>query len=367
MKTLAIETSCDDTSLALVSEENGFFVCEKMLTDTQKFHDDYGWVVPEMASRAHADRILPLFQRFLAELERTEKDFSDQIDCISVTVTPWLPWSLMIGKIFAHMLGEYYNKPVVEVNHLYGHVLSLLLDRSRQVMVLPMVVLSASGGHTDVYLVAGCGLWDTSCGLWEKVWEYYITKLWGSRDDAAGEVFDKVARLLGGPYPGGRWIGEQASSRKLQVESVNWITVSWDENKYQKIQKWPRSPYHFKRIMLEEGSFDFSFSGMKSQAYTFIERMKNNNPWDLTFDQINEISYEFQEAITDVLSKKLLSAVAKFDAKTIWLVGGVSANMRLREKLGHIPEDKKILLPMKFEYCTDNAAMIGVVGLVMNF
>ncbi len=367
-RTLAIETSCDDTSLAFVVEDNGKFYCQHMLTDTQKFHNNYGGVVPEMASRAHADRILPVFDRLLYEVWYKKENLSDSIDCISVTTYPWLPWSLMIGKTFGSLLSQWYNIPLIAVNHLYGHVLSVLLGRSISDIQLPMVVLSASGWHSDLYLIDNYQTLLSNNNIVDRVWPYLITKLWWTRDDAAGETFDKVARLLWWPYPGGKRIWEKADiwsihsdhENQKTINQQNWNTTEIDNNI--DIKKKLQSPYRFKRIMLEEWSFDFSFSGMKSQAYTFIERIRKSNldKIDLTHDQIAELAYEFQESITDVLSDKLINATQKFHAKTIWLVWWVSANIRLREKL----QNHNIILPTKFEYCVDNAAMIWVVWLL---
>jgi len=358
MRTLAIETSCDDTSLALVSYIDGVFSCEKILTDTQLCHASYGWVVPEIASREHAGAILSLFNRFLMSCDIKKTDMSSFFDSISVTTSPWLPWSLMIGKSFASFLSIWYKIPLYSVNHLYWHVLSILLDRDRHIIQFPISVLSVSWWHSDIYIVYDkCAPLGVDVFQYWQVWDVYIARIWQTRDDAAGEAFDKVARMIGWPYPWWGWIGERAAQWKSSIDQYNDKECS-------------HSLMRFKRTFLEKWTFDFSFSWMKSQSYNFLKRYGqfdyDNDQYVFDDDQINELAYEFQESITDVLSTKLFQAAEQYWTHTIAVVGGVSANIRLREKITekNIMYNYDFLLPKKFEYCTDNAAMIGVAGLL---
>lgn len=344
MKTFAIESSCDDTSLALVCEKDGWYYCEKLLTYRQEFHTDFWWVVPELASRAHSKTIIDLFQQFLEELAISKEAFFADIDCISVTNNPGLSGSLMVGKTFAKMLSLEYNKPLYYIDHCYGHVFSLLLDRPKDTIQLPMLVLSASGWHTNLYLICDSTPYQDDSN--NCFWPYHIRQLSSTRDDSAGEAYDKVARLLGWPYPGWAWIEQQAA--------LHTITDG-------------KSKYHFKRIMLEADSLDFSFSWMKSQAAQHIQHYyKEQNTRESLFADsfIHELAYEFQEAMTDILCEKIALAVSQYHGTSLWMVWWVSANKRLRKKL-----EESIALPtltvQRFVYCTDNAAMIGMVGLLL--
>ncbi len=334
MKTLAIETSCDDTSLAIVREENGSFFVDKIMAYSQiDDHQKYGGVVPEIAFRLHSEQILALLKHFLDDIK--------DVQSISVTTHPGLAGSLLVWKTVAHMLWKQYNLPVVWVHHIYGHLFSLLLDRNIDDLVFPWVILTASWGHNEIYVVdreQGLGIRDL------KIAELSITKLGKTLDDAAGECFDKVARMLGWPYPGWQWISEQA--------------LKWG----------PNPEFRFKRILLpgHENHYDFSFSWMKSQAYNLLQKLDKQwiaIQWQVLFD----IAYEFQEAIVDILTHKLLQAVQQYNAQTVGIVWGVSANDRLFEQSSLQIENnlwKKVLRPTKKLYSTDNGAMIGVVGLL---
>lgn len=358
MRTLAIETSCDDTSLAVVVFADDTFVVEKILAYTQtKEHQKRWGVVPELAARTHAEKILVI-------LDELALDWST-IDTISVTAYPGLPWALVVGVTAAYTLGSLHNKPVIEVNHIMGHVFSVLVERSPEVLQFPYVCLTVSGGHNDLYMVKNKtwkvehdeqlipnDIWQITptkhnhLAIWQSldVWPYTVTKLGQTIDDASGEVFDKVARMLWGPYPGGKWIGDEAALRPQQVT------------------KSPLPVFHAAR--LPDQPYNFSFSGIKGQIYQQIE---NGQITITTDEQKQAVAYAFQEEVTDVLVDKLKKAVRAYDAKTIGVVWWVSANLRLREKI--TTDDLlwacDVLLPTKFVYCTDNAAMIGVVGLIM--
>lgn len=232
--TLAIETSCDDTSLSIVRWDGSVFHTDLILAYSQvQDHQKYGGVVPEIAYRLHSEKIIAILQTI-------GRDRVAEVDTISVTTHPGLPGSLLIGMTVAQMLGEYFNKPVIQVNHILGHIFSIFLERQISQISFPLICLTASGGHNDLYLVKHTG----------KGWNlehFELTKLGQTLDDAAGESFDKVSRMLGGPYPGGVWIGQQATKGNLNPE------ISF-------------------KIPQVEGMWDFSFSGMKAQVHHLLEK-----------------------------------------------------------------------------------------------
>ncbi len=302
MKILAIETSCDDTAVAVV--ENGRRVLVSLVASQEKLHAQFGGVVPEVASRQHLEAIYPLVG---LALERT-KLTPAKIDAIAVTTNPGLLGSLLVGVSAAKTLGYLWDKPVVGVNHLLGHIYAGWLGEEK--IQYPLVSLVTSGGHSEIVLTREEG-------------EYKYVG--GTRDDAAGEAFDKVARLLKLGYPGGPSVAREALAGR--------------PNK----MKLPRP-------MLDEDNFDFSFSGLK----TAVTRVKGKTA---------DIAYEFQEAVVEVLSRKLFSVAKRYHAKTVLIGGGVAANKRLREEITKLASKAgvKLIIP-EFKYCTDNAAMIGAAG-----
>jgi len=334
IKTLAIETSCDDTSVGVVSFDGQKFETVKLTSFSQvSQHQKYGGVVPEVASRLHEEKIIDV-------LEDLGKDLIKKVDLISYTSAPGLPGSLLVGIGTANFLSNYLNIPAVEVNHIHGHIFSIFLERNIEEIKFPLIVLSVSGWHNDLYLI------DKKPFEWEfeRIWagklSFYIKKLGQSIDDAAWESFDKVARMLGGPYPGWPWIGQKA---------------------LEKPQKRPKS---FKRVFLERDNLDFSFSGMKSQVWRLTKGKEN-----LSSEEIRGIAREFQEAVTDILTWKLEKAFLKYKANAVAVVGWVSANLVLQQKVKNlgVKYDISIYFPTKPVYSTDNAAMIGVVGIVQSF
>jgi N6-L-threonylcarbamoyladenine synthase len=369
MKVLAIETSCDDTSLAIVSYNWTTFICEKMISFSQvDVHLIFWGVVPELASREHLDQILIVFQSLVQWYndENNINNFMKWIDRVVVTKTPWLPWSLIIWRTLAVFLSIWYNKPLSFVNHLYGHMFSFLLNRKLNILQEKNLILSVSWWHSDLSILSlskndNNWMWGFSKNnvIVDNIWQYVTQKIWTTRDDAIGEVYDKVSRLLGWPYPWWVWLSKKASE--------------YIQNKH---DLWTLPTIRFKRIMLEDWCFDFSFSGMKSQAYTFIEQYKKKL-WLLSDDLLPDvivqyICYEFQEAATDILVKKIFLAVDYYHISLIALVWGVSANTRLRDKIITYKKEFErqhwrsiqFYTPDSFEYCTDNAAMIGVAGIV---
>ena len=190
MKTLAIETSCDDTSLAIVSNDNWVFNVDKIVMYSQiQQHIPFWWVLPEVASRLHSEKIVALIQEiWLKNIEN--------VDFISVTTKPGLPWSLVVGRTAAYLLSEYYNKPLVEINHIHGHIFSILLERSVDDIEFPLVILTASWGHNDLYVVNKKLNENLESLDTEKVWPFFVTKVWYTLDDAAWEAFDKVSKCF---------------------------------------------------------------------------------------------------------------------------------------------------------------------------
>lgn len=321
MKTLAIETSCDDTSVGIISYEDNTYTVDALLAYSQiDDHQKYGWVVPEVASRLHSEKII-------AVIEKIGWDNIKEVDTISVTTHPWLPGSLVVGKAIGVMLAEYFKKPLKEVNHIYGHIFSLLLERKDEDIVYPLMVLTASGWHNDIYKV-----------IKEAEHTFTITRIGKSLDDASWECFDKIARMLWWPYPWWWWIGEQA-------------------------KKWRPWKITLPRIWLSADKFDFSFSWMKGHMSNYLKK----NP-ELDEQKIADIAYEFQEAMVEVLAKKLVKAAKAYEAKTIGIAGGVSCNERLREYLLAYAQEKlpetTCIRPTKKIYSTDNAAMIGAVWII---
>lgn len=341
--TLAIETSCDDTSLGIVQYNDWFWSNPLLQTYSQTTeHQSFGGVVPELAYRLHEEKIIGL-------LEQIWLDQVCACDCITVTKGPWLPWSLIVGNSVAHFLAHYYDKPLYEVNHIHGHIMSLLLDRSDEDCPFPWLILTVSGGHNEIYFVTQNQKSASDSKGQQGVGILDIERIWHSLDDAAGESFDKVARMLGGTYPWWPWIEQMAKQ--------------WNSH----------SDLTFKRILLDgkgtwksQDSIDanhlnFSFSGMKSQVYNYLQK----HPLETLSDQdIADICLEFSECVSDILVEKIMWASQKYQCKTIWLVWWVSANDRLYEKLQTRLPHVHCLRPVKKVYSTDNAAMIGVVGIL---
>ena len=340
MRTLAIETSCDDTSLAIVNNNNWSFEVEKILAYSQiSEHQKFWWVVPELASRLHSEKIIALLQTI-------GLDEIPNVDFISVTTQPWLPGSLVVWKTVGYELWAFYNKEVIPIHHILGHMFSILLERKLEDLAFPLVILTASWGHNDIYVV------EEENNRVNSFPEEYprfnfagftVTKVWHTLDDAAWECFDKVSRMLWGPYPWGVWISQKAA-------------------------QWKKNPnVNFKRIFLSHDKFEFSFSWMKSQVTFLLEKLKKENI-QIDEQMTCDIAYDFQEAVVEVMAKKLLHAWEVYWAKTLWLAWGVSANNRLCEYIQELLEKKHIstpfLTPAKKVYSTDNWAMIGVVWLL---
>jgi len=353
LKTLAIETSCDDTSVAIVSRDGTKFLVDKMISFSQiSTHQKYGGVVPELASRLHQEKIISL----LDELWRSA---IAKVDFISTTTHPGLPGSLLIGKATSQFLASYFDKKTLPINHIQWHIFSLLLERNINSIQFPLAVLTASGGHNDIYIVNYEPNSDTNNKI-PNIHDFQTTKLWQTQDDAAGEAFDKVARMLGGSYPGGPRISNMADlGQNIEINQLHPKLQSLQNN-----NNLLCSGKFFKRIRVDKKKLDFSFSGTKSQVYNFLQKLKRLDI-ELTTELIQLIAYEFQESVVEVLTHKLYQAAELHQANTLAICGGVSANNRRRDYLNlQNIHHKLIIKPIKKKYSTDNAAMIGVVGIL---
>ncbi len=310
---LGIETSCDETGVALYHTKRGLL--SHALYSQTEMHGEYGGVVPELASRDHIRRVLPLTRQILAEAGLNQQD----LGAIAYTQGPGLAGALLVGASIAAALGFALKIPVLGIHHLEGHLLSPLL--ATPAPVFPFVALLVSGGHTQLMEVQGLGLYQL---LGETV------------DDAAGEAFDKTAKLLGLGYPGGPALSKIADefSRSNQ----------------------PRR-FRFPRPMLHSGDLNFSFSGLKTAVLTLM------NKHEITQQTRGGIAYAFQEAVVDVLTEKSLAALARTGLNQLVVAGGVGANRQLRKNLCHNAEKigAAVFFP-ELEFCTDNGAMIALAG-----
>ena len=310
MIVLGIETSCDETAAAVVAD--GKRCLSSVVSSQIDVHHPYGGVVPELAARKHTEAIVPVVQQALRSADMTW----EQMDAIAVTQGPGLVGALLVGFSFAKACAYSLGKPWVGVDHLKGHINSVFLEKNGP--PFPFVALLASGGHTAIYLVTS----HTDMNL-----------LGQTRDDAAGEAYDKVAKMLGLGYPGGRIIDRLAESG--------------DPKKID-----------FPRAYLDKKQYDFSFSGVKTAVSRYIQTHSETYE-----NEISDIASGFQEAVVDVLSYKIVHAASETGCKHIALVGGVAANNRLRRRL--IQEAKKKGLTThipSLDFCGDNAAMIAATG-----
>ncbi len=312
MLVLGIESSCDETGMALYSSDAGGSLLAHALHSQVSMHAVYGGVVPELASRDHIRRVVPLLRKVLADSGRSLAE----LDAVAYTQGPGLAGALLVGAAFAEALATALGVPTVPVHHLEGHLLSPLL--SRRPPSFPFVALLVSGGHSQLMRVSGVG-------------EYEL--MGETLDDAAGEAIDKTAKLLGLGYPGGPALAALADSgRPGQV-------------------KLPRP-------MLQSGNLDFSFSGLKTAVLTKVrERLT------LSDQQRADIARGFQDAIVEVLVSKALRAVKVSGLKQLVVAGGVGANRELRRQLdAQVARTGIAVFYPEFEFCTDNGAMIALAG-----
>ena len=314
MRVLAIETSCDDTGAAVVL--NGRKILSNIVSSQISVHQKYGGVVPELASRKHIESIVPIVTEALERAEVTLKE----IDGIAVTQGPGLVGSLLVGLSFAKSLAFATGLPFIGVNHVEAHLSAIFLEGNPP--KFPFIGLVVSGGHTSLFRMDGFGKYK---------------RLGQTRDDAAGEAFDKVAKLLGLGYPGGPVIDELSKTGNPKA-------------------------IRFPRPVLSKNSLDFSFSGLKTAVVNYV-KAHSEPPGGWPEDLIKDIVSSFQEAVVEVLVKKTVQAAHHQGLERIVLSGGVAANQRLRQKIIEESHEQKlkVYLPSP-SFCTDNAAMVGVVG-----
>ena len=307
MYVLGVETSCDETSVSIVKD--GKEVLSNVVLSQIDIHREYGGVVPEIASREHVKGITYVFDKALRDAKVNYED----IGLIAVTKGPGLIGSLLIGVNAAKVISLNYNIPIVGVHHIAGHIYANYIDNG---MEFPLLALVVSGGHTELILMNE---------------HYDFNRLGETQDDAVGEAYDKVARVLGLPYPGGPVVDKMA--------------------------KTGRDVYKFPRPMIDSGDFNFSFSGLKSHIINLHHNMQQRNE---TIN-IENFCASFQEAVTDVLVAKTIKAKEQYKVKQVIVAGGVAANSGLRKKMKSMINDIPVYFP-NMDYCTDNAAMIASAG-----
>ncbi len=309
MLVLGLESSCDETGVALYDTDKGLLT--HALHSQVAMHAAFGGVVPELASRDHIQRVVPLTQQVLDDANKTLQD----IDGIAYTQGPGLAGALLVGSSVAQSLAFALNVPTIGVHHLEGHLLAPLLEENPP--QFPFVALLVSGGHSQLMRVDGIG-------------QYKL--LGDTLDDAAGEAFDKTAKLLGLGYPGGPALAKLAINGKPQ--------------------------FNLPRPMLHSGDLNFSFSGLKTAVLTLV---KKHEPLDQQAQA--DIAYEFQESVTEILTKKCMAALRETGLDNLIVSGGVGANTRLRECLNQATKRKlcSVSYP-RLEFCTDNGAMIAFAG-----
>lgn len=308
MKILAIESSCDETSVSII--ENGINEISTIISTQIEIHKLYGGVVPEIASRSHIENITLVIEEALKKADIT----INEIDAFAVTYGPGLIGSLLVGMQAAKTLAYIYNKPLIPVHHIAGHIYANNLVKRLE---FPLISLVVSGGHTELVLM-------------QK--DYSFKKIGGTLDDAVGEAYDKVARILDLPYPGGPKLDKLAHQGK--------------------------DTYNLP-LPLDDETYNFSFSGIKSAVINLVhnEIQRGNS--------INKenLACSFQNRVVEILSKKTMKALKEYNVSNLIIAGGVSANSGLREKFEDLCKKNNIKLTVpEIKYCTDNAAMIGAAA-----
>lgn len=378
MRILSIETSCDETGIAILESTEGtnVSIVGNALSSQIEIHAQYGGVFPTLAKRAHAEKIVPMLTQALDEaylldasdsplkitsesldfLNEKESDLKKSlepfltyyqkpdIDYIAVTVGPGLEPALWVGVNTARALAQVWGVPVIPINHMEGHVVTAMISQVESLSnskvyklsqpELPVLSLLVSGGHTELVL-------SENFGKYQKIGQ--------TRDDAVGEAFDKVARVLGLPYPGG--------------PAISRLAKEYRESNKEKLFDLPRP-------MLHSGDYDFSFSGIKTAVLYATRDLTNQNTRDLTEEEKGSLACEFENAVVEVLVKKTMSAIREYNAQTIIVGGGVAGNTYLREELKKAVEkefpDTTLLFPETW-LATDNAVMIGLAGIIQAF
>ena len=327
MKILGIETSCDETSAAVVTDTGGVWAIGSNIVASQvAIHREWGGVVPELASRQHIRDICGVVR---AALETAKTPLSE-VDAIAVTQGPGLVGSLLVGVSFAKSLAVSLNRPLVPVHHLAGHIESLFLQHGD--LPLPLVALVVSGGHTSLYLVNEPGSY---------------LRIGRTRDDAAGEAYDKVAKLLGLGYPGGPIVDKRAREGNDQAVALPYTRMTHADRNAPTVK----------------GDLDFSFSGLKTAVLRHV-RQRTESGATLTDVEINDICASFQRVVVNALLDRIFDAADRYGAQSVGIAGGVSANARLRKDFAD--RAAKMALPAyvpALSLSTDNAAMIAAAGL----
>jgi len=312
MKILGIESSCDETAAAVFTDEG----LKSNIIASQSIHEQYGGVVPELASRAHHKTIWRTVQQAVTEADTD----LDEIDAVAVTQGPGLMGSLLVGLCFAKGFCLSRDTRLIGVNHMDAHIYANFIEEHPK---YPFVSLTVSGGHTQLVHVTG-------------PFEHEL--LGQTRDDAAGEAFDKIGKILGLPYPAGPIIDKRSGEGDPDF-------------------------YDFPQALLDR-KFEFSFSGLKTSVKYYLEDQSDRETF--LSDHLNDVCASVSEAITEVLIKKLRNAIRYTGVRTIALAGGVSANSMLRRKTGELANEMECTLHIpKLAYCTDNAAMIAITGYMM--
>ena len=305
---LAIESSCDETSMSIV--KNWVEEVATVVLSQIDIHKTYGGVVPEVASRSHVESITIVLDEVLNKANMT----MDDIDIIGVTYGPGLIGSLLIGLQAAKTLAMLYHKPLVPVHHIAGHIYANNLEER---LKFPLIALVVSGGHTDLIYMKE---------------DYSFERIGSTLDDAVGEAYDKVAKVLGLSYPGGPLID------KLAMQGDDTYNL----------------PYP-----LDDSSYNFSFSGLKSAVVNLVHNEKQRG----CEIRIADMAFSFQKRVVTVITKKTMKAIAEYNVKNLVIAGGVAANNGLRSKMVELIKDKNIKLSIpRIKYCTDNAAMIGAAA-----
>ncbi len=337
MLILSLETSCDETACAIgKSKKDNFSLLANVVSSQIKLHTQWGGVVPNLAAREHLKNILPIIEKCLQQANIS----LSEIDLISVTNGPGLIPALLIGTSTAKTLAYLWQKPLLGINHLEGHISANFIHTQSSLSFIsqtqfPALCLLVSGGHTQLIFS-------------KKPLDYNI--IGETVDDAVGEAFDKVARILGLAYPGGRLVAEQASLWNVFLQ--NHDTIQLDK----------AFAFSLPRPMIHSKNFNFSFSGLKTAVLYLIKKNKSllsNEKF------IQKVCFEFQQAVIDVLIAKTLKAIEQYPVKTVFLGGGVAANQALRQQLNNALHKKFPLIKFQSpdnKYCGDNAAMIAIAS-----
>lgn len=369
MRILAIETSCDETAAAIVEDDKS--ILSNIVASSQSLQKKWGGVVPEIAAREQVKCITPVLDNALekANIKKPEKE----IDAIAVTIGPGLIGSLLVGVETAKTLALVWNKPVIPVNHVHGHIYANFVNQhypnpsssqqnksfetipeikkkpkgtssymSKLAINFPAIALVASGGHTELFLMRN---------------KKSLQWLGGTIDDAAGEAFDKTARLLGFENKGGPALEQAAKNHEPPVNNASQSNIDKQtmlSKKQSALGK--KHKLNLPRPILHDSSFNFSFSGLKTAVLRKWQKHKNHSK-----KLINEFAFEIQESITDVLVAKTIRAAKQYNTRSILIAGGVAANTRLREKFNYRLQtmNHKLFMPPR-KLCTDNAVMIAI-------